>query len=360
MTSPPARLAPVFIADPEPTEADRPPPLETPAPVLMGEAEIPEPPPSDVPPAPQSPGVRAMARLGARRSGGAARWTGLAFGALLSLALGVAAYDFAAGLLSRNPILGAIGAGLLIIVAVGAGIMAAREVAAYGRMRRVEALRLCFDAAWSSDNLDQARAASADLSAFYADRPELAWGRARLEDRKDDLFDVAAVTALAERELLAPLDAAARAEVVRTARLTALATAASPVALLDAALTLYLNLRMTRRVAAVYGGRAGWSGSVRLTRRIAAAMAAAGAISLGDDMLGPLMGGGLAGKLSRRFGEGVVNGALTARVGAAAIDACRPAPFKALRKPSTAAMAFDALRGADREKKPTERPADHM
>jgi putative membrane protein len=50
-------------------------------------------------------------------------------------------------------------------------------------------------------------------------------------------------------------------------------------------------------------------------------------------------------KLSRRFGEGVVNGALTARVGVAAIEVCRPLPFVAAPRPRVAALIGRALTG---------------
>ena len=50
-------------------------------------------------------------------------------------------------------------------------------------------------------------------------------------------------------------------------------------------------------------------------------------------------------KISRRFGEGVVNGALTARVGLAAMDLCRPLPFRMGRKPGVSAITAVALKG---------------
>ena len=62
-------------------------------------------------------------------------------------------------------------------------------------------------------------------------------------------------------------------------------------------------------------------------------------------MIGAVAGGGLLSKLSRRFGEGVVNGALTARVGVAAMDVCRPLPFEALRKPSVTNILQRAMTG---------------
>jgi putative membrane protein len=49
-------------------------------------------------------------------------------------------------------------------------------------------------------------------------------------------------------------------------------------------------------------------------------------VSFGDNMFGSIAGGHVLARVSRRFGEGIVNGALTARVGIAATDVCRPLP----------------------------------
>ena len=50
-------------------------------------------------------------------------------------------------------------------------------------------------------------------------------------------------------------------------------------------------------------------------------------------------------KVSRRFGEGVVNGALTARVGVAAMEVCRPLPYLRETKPSVSSLVKRALTG---------------
>jgi len=74
-------------------------------------------------------------------------------------------------------------------------------------------------------------------------------------------------------------------------------------------------------------------------------LVATGAVAIGDDLLGSVGGGHLLGKLSRRFGEGMVNGALTARVGVAAMEVCRPIPFSDARRPSVTALVRGALTG---------------
>ena len=75
------------------------------------------------------------------------------------------------------------------------------------------------------------------------------------------------------------------------------------------------------------------------------AVEATGAVAVGDDMLEPFLGGSILGKLSRRFGEGLVNGALTARVGVAAIEVCRPLPFTRAKRPSVRGIVKRSLTG---------------
>jgi len=159
------------------------------------------------------------------------------------------------------------------------------------------------------------------------------------------VLDADALLALAETELLAPLDDLARREVEAAARRVAMVTALVPLALADVATALWANLRMIRRIAELYGGRAGGLSSLRLLREVFAHLAATGALAVGDDVIQSVAGGGLVSKLSRRFGEGMVNAALTARVGVAAIEVCRPLPFAARPRPRVTALVTRAVAG---------------
>ena len=116
-------------------------------------------------------------------------------------------------------------------------------------------------------------------------------------------------------------------------------------AAVDVAAALAANLRMIRGVAEVYGGRSGTLGAWRLVRTVMTHLVATGAVAVGDDLLHGVAGGTVLSRLSRRFGEGVVNGALTARVGVAAIEVCRPLPFAAREKPTVTGILGTALRG---------------
>ncbi|WP_085824340.1 YcjF family protein [Ruegeria meonggei] len=294
---------------------------------------------------PQGHAMQAAARLAARKPSALSRWFwGLAL-AVIGAVVSVAAWDFVNALLLRSPILGWIVTGLVTALVLVALIIAVRELAAIGRLSRVDGMRRAADAALAERDLTQARAVTNRLIAFYKGRAETQWGRDRLTERIGEQFDASGLITLAEDEVLAPLDAAASREVEAAARQVATVTALVPLALADVVTALAASLRMIRRVAEIYGGRAGFLGSWRLTRAVFVHLVATGAVAVGDDLLEPVLGGSVLSKLSRRFGEGLVNGALSARVGVAAMEVCRPLPFSARHKPSTRGMVKRALSG---------------
>ncbi len=300
-----------------------------------------EPVPEDVP---QGRAMLAAASLARPRSA-MTRFALWAFGALFSFALSVAAWDFVTGLFDRSTILGWIAFVLLAAAVLAAALMALREWTAYARLMRLDTLRQQADAARAGADLKAARRMVAALTRIYGNRAETAWGRARLAERESEVLDADALLSLAETELLTPLDALARAEIEGAARQVAMVTALVPLALADVATALFANMRMIRRIAEIYGGRSGALGSWGLLRRVFSHLVATGALALTDDLIGTVAGGGVLSKLSRRFGEGVVNGALTARVGLAAMDLCRPLAFVAVERPSTSGTVSRALAG---------------
>ncbi|SHL35083.1 putative membrane protein [Roseovarius marisflavi] len=308
--------------------------------------------PDRAPPVPEieapSPQGRAMqaAITGTARAPsrlGRAFWA-LALG-LLGAVVSVAAWDFALNLIDRLPILGYTVAAMGIALLGVALLLGLREMAGFARLGRLDALNRAAVVALAGGDLAQARDVVARMQALYGKRDEARWGLERLRERAPEQFDAEALIGLAEAELLTPLDALALREVESAARLVATVTALVPLALADVVGALVANLRMIRRVAEIYGGRAGVLGSWRLARAVMSHLVATGAVAVGDDLISSVAGGGLVSKLSRRFGEGVVNGALTARVGVATIEVCRPLPFVRVRRPSVTGLVKRALTG---------------
>lgn len=289
--------------------------------------------------------MQIAARLAARKPSRLMRlFWGLAailVGAFMSLA----AWTFITDLIVRYPLVGTMMSVLMVTFLLVLALVALRELAAFGRLSRLDGLRHTATQALAHDDLAAAREATDGLVRLYKGREDTRWGRERLAELRADQLDAAGLLNVAEREVLGPLDLAAQREVEAAARQVATVTALVPLALADVAAALTSNLRMIRRIAEVYGGRSGFFGSWRLTRAVLSHLVATGAVAVGDDMLEPILGGSLLGKLSRRFGEGLVNGALTARVGVAAMEVCRPLPFTDARRPKVRKIITASLGG---------------
>lgn len=329
------------------TEKDPPP-----GPVLIeiGTSEGGAPDPASAPPVPDAApptgaAMQTVAALGARRRSPLARFFWSALGTLLAFVVSVAAWDFVTGLLARNALLGGAALALVGMVVLALLAMALRELAALRRLRRLDDLRLSAEKAIEGADLAVARDVTHRLARLYAHRADLAWGRDRLAERGGEIMDADALLGFAEETLLAPLDRAAEREVEAAARQVAAVTALVPLALADVVAALASNLRMIRRIAEIYGGMSGTIGAWWLTRAVLTHLVATGAVAVGDDLIHSVAGGGLLSRLSRRFGEGVVNGALTARVGVAALEVCRPLPFHTRKRPSVTALVKRALTG---------------
>ncbi len=304
--------------------------------------------PAEAPPVPDPGAPPAMVRAVTLSARGPSLWGRLvrwALGGLLALLIGTAAWDFVLGLFARNAVLGWAAVGLAAILLLAALLAILREIAALARLARIEALQARARAAASDADRGLALKLIDDLERLYAGRERLRLGLDDVRRQRDQVLDADALLALAEGRILAPLDAEAAREIEGASRAVAATTALVPLALADVVVALAANVRMIRRIAEIYGGRAGTFGSLRLMRAVATHLLATGAVAVGDDLIGSVAGGGALAKISRRFGEGVVNGALTARVGVAAVEVCRPMPFAAEARPRVTSLVKRALTG---------------
>ncbi|MEL7345442.1 MAG: TIGR01620 family protein [Pseudomonadota bacterium] len=294
---------------------------------------------------PEGRAMQTVATLATRRPSALAMWFWRLLLAIVTFVISVSAWNFVTGLIAQNPALGAVASALLLAFLTILTLIAFREVAALSRLQRIDGLQSQAEQAIASQDLGAAKAAADRVARLYAGREDLKWARQRYAERMAEQMDADAVLGLAERELLVPIDAQAVLEVEAAARQVATVTALVPLALADVVAALTANLRMIRRIAEIYGGRGGTLSSWRLTRAVFAHLVATGAVAVGDDLIGSVAGGGVLAKVSRRFGEGVINGALTARVGVAAIEVCRPLPFLVADRPRITALVRRALAG---------------
>ena len=252
-----------------------------------------------------------------------------ALGGLALLALGLAVDNLIRDLFERTEWLGWLGSVLAALAALALVAIAAREVVGLLRLRHIDRIRQRGALAAADDDRTAARAVASEVVALYSGRPETARGRAALSGHIREIIDGRDLIGLAESELLIPLDDAAKTLVLSSAKRVALLTAVSPRAIVDIVFVAVEILRLIRRLATLYGGRPGLLGFLRLARAAFAHLAVTG---------------GIAARLSARLGEGVVNGSLTARIGIAAIDVCRPLPFLGGKPPRLADVMSELTR----------------
>ncbi len=175
----------------------------------------------------------------ARRRFRFGRWFMAAFGALLSLALGIWVTDFVTGLFARSDWLGWTGAVLAGATALALLAFIAREAAGLMRLAKITGLRVQADEAAIRDNREGARKVVREVISIYTDRPDTARSRAALQTNLAEIIDGRDLLRLAERELMTKLDVQARALVTASAQRVSVVTAVSPRALVDVAFVAF-------------------------------------------------------------------------------------------------------------------------
>ena len=256
-----------------------------------------------------------------------------AFGILLSLAIGLWTDSLIRDLFTRADWLGYVALAVLAVGILAVFALVIRETVGMMRLAAVQAIKAEAEAAIVETRPVKARAVVTRLTTLLSANPETSKGRATLKATEGEVIDPPHLIALAERELLAPLDRKARALIVNASKRVSIVTAVSPRAVVDLLYVLYEAVRLIRAMAELYGGRPGTLGMFRLLRDVLAHLAVTGSIAVGDSLVQQVLGHGLASRLSARLGEGVINGLMTARIGIAAMDLCRPLAFHALKRP---------------------------
>ncbi len=283
-------------------------------------------PAGDIEPAPRPLPIRE------RRRG----WGGIfisAVGGLLFLGLVLWVQQTVLTLLARSDWLGWAATVLFAIAGFAFFMIVAREVSGLLRLSAITSVRRRAEAALSAEDPREARAAASEIRDMFKERPELAGGIAQMKLHSRDILEPRQVLTLAERQLLLPLDRLARTTIGMSGRRVSVVTSLSPAAIVPVAFVAYENFRMLRSLAAIYGGRPGFFAILRLLRMIAGHLAVTGGIAFTDDLLQQFIGHGLTARLSRRLGEGLVNGGFTIRIGIAAVEVLRPLPYIEARQP---------------------------
>ncbi len=264
----------------------------------------------------------------ARRSSAFAMLVWSAFLGLATLWTFDSALNWGASLAARKPWLGRVALGLIGVLALGLMVFLLREGLALLRLRKAAALRARAEALLLAPEAGAARAFARDLAAFYRHDTAATAGRAEVARTLEEVHDAPTFLAVAERALLVPKDAAARALIARAAERVSVVTALSPRVLVDVLVVLVQSVVLIRQISTLYGGRATGLGLLKLSARVFGYLALSGSFAVAGEMASQMLGAGLAARLSARLGEGVLCGVLCARAGIAAVALVRPMPHR--------------------------------
>ena len=279
-----------------------------------------------------------------------APWVGIllsALSGLLLLALGLAVENLIVDLYRVAPWLGWVALALAVLAVLAFLAIIGREISGIWREQKIESLREAVVDALAVKDHKAAKGIVSDLIGLYGGRAAAAQGSARLKGLTDEIIDADDRLAIAERELLAPLDLQAKRAIAGAAKQVSLVTAVSPRAIVDVAFVIFAAVRLLRTLARIYGGRPGFLGFLRLAKAAFNHLAVTGGVAVGDSLMQQVLGLGLAARISAKLGEGVLNGLMTARFGLAALSVCRPLPFIREEVPKIGDVAGELLSRAE-------------
>ncbi len=269
------------------------------------------------------------------------RWGSIFIGAtftFFSLWAGLTITKMIESFFQSSPFLGWVALSIASLAGLAALAIVFREIYGLARLRRIEKIQLMAAHALNQDDASSAMQTVAALTSLYKAKADSAWNLKNYETHANDIIDPRDRVRLIERFLVDPLDENAHRIIARRARRVTLLTTVTPAAALDVLFVAAQNLAMMREIATLYGGRPSTLATFKLARMVITHLAIAGGMALSENFLHLFVGKGILGRLSARFGEGAVNGILTARIGLAACEVCRPIPQDVTKRETLASL----------------------
>ena len=275
-----------------------------------------------------------------------------ALAGLFSLWAGLAITTLVEDFFARSPMLGWLALGVAGLAGFAALAIMFREIWGLMRLRKIEHIQVLSARALNLDENSAASATISELAGLYAHRHDTSWGMTSFKEHASDIMDPRDRVKLFDRLVLKPLDEESHRIIARRARRVTLLTTVTPAAALDILFVAAQNLAMLRELAELYGGRPSTLSTLKLARMVVSHLAVTGGLALSDNLIQHVVGKGVLGRLSARFGEGAVNGIMTSRIGLAARDVCRPIPQADSKKETLGSLLRELVKFGDADKAP--------
>ncbi|GAA6210985.1 hypothetical protein NBRC116602_07250 [Hyphomicrobiales bacterium 4NK60-0047b] len=246
-------------------------------------------------------------------------------------------------LFQRNDIIGWLALGLTTLLIISILAIITKEIVSLSKLKKLGNLKTKGQQIHDNNELKPAKKYARNIKQLYEHTPKREWILKSLKDQEQTIMDGRELVELIDTEIGSPLDKEAEKIISETAKKVSVITAIAPGPFIDMAAVTLLNLTMIRKVSTVYGVRPGLWGLSRLGRNILAHLALSGGLAMTGDLLQPLIGSSIAAKLSKKLGEGMINGALTIRIGLSAQEVTRPIPYITAKKSSFAKIVSSSL-----------------
>lgn len=246
-------------------------------------------------------------------------------------------------LYERPDIIGWLAISLTALLVLSLIVIIVKEIVSLSKLKKLGSLKTAGRQIHQDNQLKPAKKYSRQIKTLYEFTPKREWLLKSLKDQEQEIMDGRELIELIDTEIGAPLDKEAQKVISETAKKVSVITAVAPGPFIDMAAVTLLNLNMIRKIATIYGVSPGLWGLTRLGRNILAHLALSGGLAMTSDLLQPLIGSSIAAKLSKKLGEGMINGALTIRIGISAQEITRPIPYTVAKKTSFAKIVSTSL-----------------
>ena len=230
-------------------------------------------------------------------------------------------------LYKQGDIIGWTAIGLSILLILSLVVIIAKELISLSKLKKLGNLKVKGAEIHQNNQIKPARSYARQIKQLYRETPKRNWVLKILSEQEQTIMDGRELIELIDTEIGAPLDKEVQNIISETAQKVSILTAIAPGPFIDMAAVTVLNVNMIRKIASIYGVRPGLWSLTRLGRNIIAHLAVTGGLAMTGDLLQPLIGSSIAAKLSKKLGEGMINGALTVRIGMSAQEITRPIPY---------------------------------
>ncbi len=231
------------------------------------------------------------------------------------------------GMIESSPLLAAIYVTLFLGLVITIFYIIIKQYIGYLKLKKIDSLQQKAIKYLKNPNNETLKFAKEILKSYKNHQNKEISKRAKEIDLNLSEMMYEEILPTINEKIFLPLDKEAQKVITKYSTQTAISTAISPVALIDAILIISRSYAMISEIATIYGYRPTLLGKIALIRKVFITLAFASVTDILSNHLHDFLGSSILSKLSYHSAQGIANGVLTARVGISTIKVCRVIPY---------------------------------